>query len=64
MTREDTIIRMSITTYNLIRRNFYQRKNESLESYFKRLAKYLQDLKNPVDEESEAKADLFRKYGE
>jgi hypothetical protein len=38
MAREDIIIRMSYSTYKRIRDNFYQRKNESLEDYFKRLA--------------------------
>jgi len=45
MERQDTIIRMSLTTYNKIRRNFYHRKNESVENYFRRLAKHLEELR-------------------
>jgi len=39
--REDLIIRMSLKTYNKIRAKFYQRKNESLEEYFRRLAVWI-----------------------
>lgn len=39
--RDDIIIRMSYSTFRKIRAKFYQRKNESLESYFKRLSDYI-----------------------